>query len=52
MWYISPFVYLTVPSLYADSIFDKVSIRDEDDDEYIRGELHYAPKYIYYFWDG
>ncbi|KAI8506164.1 hypothetical protein Bbelb_165170 [Branchiostoma belcheri] len=38
------------PASYMQSVFGESNIRDDDDNEYIRGTLNYAPKYPYYNW--
>jgi len=43
---------ISVPMTYAESIFGQVFIKDEDDAEYTRGELHFVPKYTLYSWNG
>ncbi|XP_035658878.1 arrestin domain-containing protein 3-like [Branchiostoma floridae] len=38
------------PPAYMQSVFGANNIRDDDDNEYTRGTLDYAPKYPYYDW--
>lgn len=38
-------------STYAESIFGRVCIKDEEDPEYTRGNLQYVPLYKYYIFD-
>ncbi|XP_041369217.1 arrestin domain-containing protein 17-like [Gigantopelta aegis] len=38
------------PPTYAECAFGKVNIKDDEDSEYTRGNLEYAPKYTYYNW--
>ncbi|KAK6180275.1 hypothetical protein SNE40_012462 [Patella caerulea] len=39
------------PPSYAECVFGKVNIRDENDDEHTRGNMDYAPAYTYYNWN-
>ncbi|KAK6180221.1 hypothetical protein SNE40_012413 [Patella caerulea] len=42
----------TPPPSYAECVFGKVNIRDENDDEHTRGNMEYAPPaYTYYNWN-
>ncbi|KAK3097174.1 hypothetical protein FSP39_007115 [Pinctada imbricata] len=36
---------------YSDSIFGSVSIKEDDDPEYTRGNLHFTPVYTFYIWN-
>ncbi|KAK6179157.1 hypothetical protein SNE40_011577 [Patella caerulea] len=38
------------PPSYADCVFGKVNIKEEEDNEYTGGNLDFAPKYTYYNW--
>ncbi|XP_050403329.2 arrestin domain-containing protein 3-like [Patella vulgata] len=39
------------PPSYAECVFGKVNIREENDNEHIRGNMDYAPVYTYYNWN-
>eukprot|EP00058_Branchiostoma_floridae_P017641 XP_002603130.1 hypothetical protein BRAFLDRAFT_63236 [Branchiostoma floridae] len=43
-------VFGRAPPAYMQSVFGANNIRDDDDNEYTRGTLDYAPKYPYYDW--
>ena len=40
----------SAPPSYNKSVFGKVNVKDEDDNEHTRGNLDYAPVYTYYDW--
>ena len=44
------YIYSAPPS-YAECMYGKVDVRDDDDDEHTRGELNWAPTYTYYTWN-
>ena len=45
-------LYFSVPAppSYNESVFGRVNVKDDDDDEHTRGNLDYAPAYTYYDW--
>ena len=42
--------FFPAPPTYAECQFGKVNIKDDEDSEYTRGNLEYAPRYTYYNW--
>lgn len=38
------------PPSYAQCVFGAVDIKDDEDNEYTKGDLNYAPVYPYYSW--
>jgi hypothetical protein len=45
-------VLFTVQTINAEFALGSVCIKEEDDPEYTRGQLRYAPVYTYYIWGG
>ena len=45
------YLWLAAPPSYAECVFGKVNIKEENDNEYTKGDLSYAPVYNYYSWD-
>ncbi len=43
--------FSTAPPSYAECVSGRVNVRDEDDNEYTRGDLNWAPTYTYYTWN-
>lgn len=43
---------LSLQTVNAEFALGSVCIKDEDDPEYTRGQLRYAPVYTYYIWGG
>ena len=41
---------IATPPSYAECVLGKVNIKDEEDNEYMHGQLDYAPTYTYYNW--
>ncbi len=50
-WVLIQHCLIAAPPSYAEHAFGKVNVRDEGDDQYTRGDLAWAPTYIYYTWD-
>ncbi|ESO88266.1 hypothetical protein LOTGIDRAFT_165704 [Lottia gigantea] len=38
------------PPSYADCVFGKVNIKEQNDDDYTKGNMDFAPQYTYYNW--
>ena len=43
--------FVSAPPSYAECVFGKVDIHDDEDNQYTRGDMAYAPVYTYYNWE-
>ena len=46
--FVSLFFFISAPPTYAECVFGKSNMRDEEDNEHTKGQMEYAPAYPYY----
>ena len=53
LFLLSTFVrFVVVTVTYMESMFGRVSIKNDEDPEYTRGSLYFSPVYTFYIWNG
>lgn len=50
MFWVNILCFVAAPPSYAECVFGKVAVAEEDDNEYTKGDKDFAPVYTYYDW--